>query len=467
MWVGEKGSVQTFVQTFTVGAVPAESSPRNGLLDGQRTVALLRNLSSAKQRPTTVTNGQTTPPALLDQPTAKLLQRTPPYPIVVLATQLDQTMQGRKAAVDAAASATGSAVNTSLWGQYLVNFLTGNFPFSGELQSFWMAIQGCMAIRALQESQQRKLHWFHAFTLSVIAGYAGGWFGFFLMAKPSAMFANDLNMGSCILAFVLVNYTPFDLGYTLCRTLPVTVITTSFAQLFRSVAIPKFVHVCFETFRSNPSPYYPIPVFGPIMYATLLGNMGGFLTKGLEGHVKDGMPWPVQNGIFCASLYHFYVNDATGPIGMALRQCLAPLAAKFGGGLDNATFGVCFVSLFMQIVGILQLPRFLGPSFSPFASLGYWIGLGMERPTIEAAATTATQAKEVKKKSSLSSSNHKSSSSSSKKRNGSIPAVDVTTANGGDNDRSSDPLPAEPSLSPTASLKKRRKRSRKSKSKEE
>lgn len=35
-------------------------------------------------------------------------------------------------------------------------------------------------------------------------------------------------------------------------------------------------------------------------------------------------------------------------------------------GLDDKTFAIAFVSLFMQIMGILQIPAFLGPSFSPF-----------------------------------------------------------------------------------------------------
>jgi len=110
------------------------------------------------------------------------------------------------------------------------------------------------------------------------------------------MLSNDLNMASVIIAFVLVNYTPFDIGFMILNTLPASIATVSFAQLFRSLGIAKFVMVCYETFKDSPSAYYPIPVFGPIMYATLLGNMGSFLLKGFEGHVKDGMPWAFQNG---------------------------------------------------------------------------------------------------------------------------------------------------------------------------
>ena len=42
--------------------------------------------------------------------------------------------------------------------------------------------------------------------------------------------------------------------------------------------------------------------------------------------------------------------------------------AKLFGGMDDKTFACCFVSLFMQITGILQMPQFLGPSFTPFGS---------------------------------------------------------------------------------------------------
>ena len=83
------------------------------------------------------------------------------------------------------------------------------------------------------------------------------------------MLSSDINMAACIAAYILVNHLPLDLGYLLCNTLPVTLVTTSFAQLFRSLGIMKFVTVCFEAFKDNPSPYYPIPVFGPIMVSRI------------------------------------------------------------------------------------------------------------------------------------------------------------------------------------------------------
>lgn len=243
-----------------------------------------------------------------------------------------------------------------------VSFLTGTSPFSAENQAFWMAVQGAMAV-AKGPNKDKKLHWFHAFTLSVLTGFAGGLFGSMWMGKPAGILSNDMNMASCIVAFLLVNCTPYNIGYKLLDTLPLALITVSFAQIFRANGIVKFVSVCFQEFKTNPSPYYPIPVFGPILYATLLGNMGGFFMKGVEGHVGSGTPWPVQNGVFCATFYHFFVNDQTGPIGGQLRRAI-PKAVRLG--LDESTFAAVLISFFMQVMGLLQMPRFLGSSFSPF-----------------------------------------------------------------------------------------------------
>lgn len=73
------------------------------------------------------------------------------------------------------------------------------------------------------------------------------------------------------------------------------------------------------------------------------------------------MVWP---GLFVGTFYHFYVHDKTGPIGNFLRMSIP--ASKFTTSLDEDTFATCAVSFFMLVIGILQLPAFLGPSFSPF-----------------------------------------------------------------------------------------------------
>jgi hypothetical protein len=161
----------------------------------------------------------------------------------------------------------------------LVDFLTGTSWCNTEFQCFFMAVQGCMVIRQGRNRNQ-TMPWFHAFVLSVITGYAGGIFNFIWMGKPTSMLSNDLNFAGCILGFIFVNYFPF--GYEICQTLPVAILIVSWSQLFRSLGLVRFCTVCFNTFKDTPSAYYPIPVFGPILYATMLGNMGGFVTKGVE-----------------------------------------------------------------------------------------------------------------------------------------------------------------------------------------
>lgn len=195
---------------------------------------------------------------------------------------------------EAARPSYGSMSHSSVL-SYAAAYFTGDFPYSGELQAFWMAVEGSMTVRkGLNKSG--NLHWFHAFCLSVAAGFTGGWLGFFLMGLPSSMLFNDLNFASCIIAFILVNYCPFDLGYKLLSTIPCQLATVAFAQLFRSTAIAKFSDTCHATFKGRESPYYPMVVFGPILYPTLLGNWGGFLLNGFTGYLKDGMPWGFQNG---------------------------------------------------------------------------------------------------------------------------------------------------------------------------
>ena len=83
-------------------------------------------------------------------------------------------------------------------------------------------------------------------------------------------------------------------------------------------------------------------------------------------HFQIPIPGLFFLGLFLATFYHFYVNDREGPVGTALRGAIGPLVEPLG--LDDDTFATAFVSLFMQVMGILQLPEFLGPSFTPFGS---------------------------------------------------------------------------------------------------
>jgi len=250
----------------------------------------------------------------------------------------------------------------------LIRYLTADFDYAPELYTFGMAFQGCMAVRN-GRNLDKKMAWFHAFMLSVLTGFAGGSFVNVFMGKPTSMLSNDQPLVFCIIAFVLVNCTPFDIGYKVGNFLPVFLLTTCLGQLFRANGLVKFTAMGFEAFQQKPSDYYPVPVVGPVIFATLLGNMGGFFHKGLDNYLKNGMPWPFQNGLACASFYHFFIHDTTGVIGVNLRMIIDQAGPTLKMGLDDKTFAFVVVSAFMHITALLQLPSLLGASHSPFYSV--------------------------------------------------------------------------------------------------
>jgi hypothetical protein len=66
----------------------------------------------------------------------------------------------------------------TIWTQFL-SFVAGETPFSKELQALAMAIQGAKAVRK-GPNQDGKMHPFHAFALTTIIAFGGGWMGFFV-----------------------------------------------------------------------------------------------------------------------------------------------------------------------------------------------------------------------------------------------------------------------------------------------
>ncbi len=267
-------------------------------------------------------------------------------------------------------------------------FLTGNFPFSVEFQSICMALQGAMIIRN-GINKDGKLEWFHAFAKGIIISYGGALFTPLWMGRPTPMLTNDLNMASCILAYILVNYTPSNVGYRIAGLFPIRLVTVVGSQLFRTMGILKFVQIAYVAMKDSPSPYYATPIFGPILNASILGNMGSFFTLGFDGHLKGGMPLPFQNGLFIASLYHFTINDEDGPIGKLLRLTLDPVVVA--SGLSHQQFVTIFASLFMQTWAILRMPDFIGPSFNPFSflfNLGHIPVRGVKKKVVAAKPDT-------------------------------------------------------------------------------
>jgi len=174
-------------------------------------------------------------------------------------------------------------------------YLCGTSAYHAEMRTFGQALQGAMAVRK-GPNKDGKMHWFHAFALTTILAFGGGWFTGLWLGKPTSMISSgDVNVTLAMIAFIIVNYTPFDIGYKTACSLPGTFVITSFAQMFKSMGTIGFISVAAN--ELNPSKYYPTPIIGPILYGALLGNMGGLFRNGFDGYLVNGMPWPFQNGM--------------------------------------------------------------------------------------------------------------------------------------------------------------------------
>ena len=86
----------------------------------------------------------------------------------------------------------------------------------------------------------------------------------------------------------------------MCNSTVGEAVVTIFSQLFRVGGIVGFSDAAFGMLKDNPSPYYDIPIFGPILFPSMLGNMGGFFFNGVDGYLQKGMPWLFQQVcLFC------------------------------------------------------------------------------------------------------------------------------------------------------------------------
>lgn len=255
----------------------------------------------------------------------------------------------------------------------LVNLITMNFPYATETVCIFMAIQGSMAIRN-GPNRTGSMRWFHAFFRSTLTAYAGATFTNIFFGRPTAMFANDVFFGSCLIGYGVVNWLPMDVGYHFFNTFPGAFLHTLFSQIFRVGGVQGFSDVAYESFKGAPSAYYPTPVFGPILFPTMLGNVGGFFWNGFDGYLEKGMPWLFQQGLSCSTFYHFYSHDVEGYVGVTLRSVVRPVAVQIMTLMgadekeveDDALFAKFAIGVFMVLMAILRMPQFFGPRFSPF-----------------------------------------------------------------------------------------------------
>lgn len=245
-----------------------------------------------------------------------------------------------------------------------MKYLTGNFPHSVEATGFFMAMFGAMTV-ANGKNKDRKMAWFHALFLSGLVGYGGAIFTPWMLGNKIPLFINDFNTAMIFVAFYLVNFTPF---YSVFSSFPGRLSTTMLSTLFKALGVRTFCTLAFTAAQGKPSQFgYDIMIVGPILYPTLLGNMGPLFVNGLD-LLKNGMPFPFQQSLFTATFYHFYVHDQTGVIGTTIRSAIGSVPG-LTLGLSEKDFGLFVVSFIMHANAILKMPEFFGPSFNPFGPI--------------------------------------------------------------------------------------------------
>ena len=203
------------------------------------------------------------------------------------------------------------------WGQY-VAFVTLQFPHAQAYLIGANALQGALRVHAVSSgANEPRQYWLYSYLSVLLTTFGGGWVAPLLVGKPAIPVANDL-----VVPFTLVAWyaTYIDMGAAqLLNLLPVKLVWTVFAGLFRTHAVCNMVTVAAGALKAGP--YYPtVPLVGPIVVGTCLGSMGQFLpfNKGLSA-VEAGTPWPVQAAFMTAAFYHVMVNDVDGVVGRSAR----------------------------------------------------------------------------------------------------------------------------------------------------
>jgi hypothetical protein len=108
-----------------------------------------------------------------------------------------------------------------------------------------------------------------------------------MLGLPSSfLLGGDINTLGCVISWYLVFHSPSDFFYQkVCSFLPFQIFYISGAQLFRATGIYGFVDKAL-TVGMKPCEYYPTPVLGPILTASLLSNVGPIFRLGYKDWFK-------------------------------------------------------------------------------------------------------------------------------------------------------------------------------------
>ena len=138
-----------------------------------------------------------------------------------------------------------------------------------------------------QKSPKTPYNWFLTLVQTSLIGFGGGWLMPIMLGLPSSfLLGGDINSLGCLISWYLVFHSPRDYFYTkICAAVPFQVFYTSFAQLFRATGIYGFVDKSLSV-GMKPSAYYPTPLLGPVLTASLLSNIGPIFRLGYKEWFK-------------------------------------------------------------------------------------------------------------------------------------------------------------------------------------
>ena len=257
----------------------------------------------------------------------------------------------------------------------LIETLTGTAPYTKPLMVFFMSLQSSKMVRKNDSLSKAPYNWFLSLATVTLIAFGGGWFMGAILGRPASFITGaDVNVPLCFAAYWLTFHCPGDYFDRLSSSLPFNVVTTAYAQLFRSTGMPGTIALV--STLSTPGPYSTVPLIAPILAGAMVSNVGLIYRNGYVKHFEGGVSWQFNNGWWTSAFLHLFISDP-GILGATLRA--AVMAVPYAGEVmeecegDRTAFALSLVSAFFVVVGVLQMDEFWGAKWNPFTLFDGWL----------------------------------------------------------------------------------------------
>jgi hypothetical protein len=235
----------------------------------------------------------------------------------------------------------------------VVQFFTLDWEYGPQVALVAYIFAGCATIQA---GPGKGLYWAHSLVLSVLLLFGGGILAPFLLGRPPVVFVNDLITPTVLVSWLLCQRVPAVVSAMVNLPGPRQVFML-LGETNRFLGVIGMVNLSSGMIAAGP--YYPIPVWGPILLGTIAGCGGLFLPfdKGLDG-LKEGAPYKLQSAFYGALIYNFASNDPH------VMEFLSPLVGEYS---KQEAAGI--------VVGVLAvastLQTLLGDGFNIFMPFNF------------------------------------------------------------------------------------------------